>query len=140
MLGRRAQMKNVGATRRGWIVLLAMITFSFALGPGIFLERLEAGPSSAPNPALPKHGKVVVITYQGERYEPPSRTPKIPPELREQNARLAVHAGDTIRICNARNVYCRPFSLSAGNRFGQKANTPKGDTVILAPGKCYDFV
>lgn len=140
-------MNKVGTTRRVWLVLLAMlITLPFLTWSmsGFFPN---GQPVSAQNQTLKRQGapqkqtKVIVINYQADGYELPPRTPKIPPELKLQGARLTVHAGDTLRICNPLNVYRKPFSLSAGNKFGKQTDDPSiRDSVTLPPGKCYDLV
>ncbi len=103
-------------------------------------------------------GKTVEIDITNKQYTPPPTTPKIPASFKDQGARLAVRAGDTIKICNKDVLVMKPFSLSPGNKFNEANGSvqdigkdqygmptnPKGVGVGsnpgLRPGACMSYV
>ena len=83
------------------------------------------------SPVLLPAQKTTEIRIIDKRYVAPDKTPKIPEEFKENDARFVVRAGDVIRICNSDNYVAKPFSYSKENRFeGISGNQG------LRPGNC----
>jgi hypothetical protein len=80
-------------------------------------------------------GRTVEIDIADKEYFPPARTLKIPPQFKEDGARLAVRAGDTIKICNKDRFVAEPFSPSKENKF-EGFPGPNG----LRPGSCFSYL
>jgi hypothetical protein len=80
---------------------------------------------------LPPQGRTLEIDIKDKEYFPPARTLKIPPGFKENGARLAVRAGDTIKICNKDQLFFKPFSTSKGNKF---------QVPSLRPDSCMSYV
>lgn len=78
----------------------------------------------------------VKIDIINKQYQPPSTTPVIPTAFEQQGARLALHAGDTVEICNHDQFVMEPFSPNKGFTDVEKI-APAGK---LQRGKCMSFV
>jgi|GEM_PF-4369254 len=76
----------------------------------------------------------VEIDISSKQYQPPAMTPVIPQALEEKGFRLAVHAGDTLKICNHDQLIMKPFSLNKGFT---NFTAPGGQ---LKPGQCMTYV
>jgi hypothetical protein len=80
---------------------------------------------------LSAQGRTIEIKIIDKQYVPPARTPKIPQEFKDKEARFVVRAGDGIKICNADKFFAKPTSLSKENKF-QGIEGSGG----LPPGSC----
>lgn len=113
------------------VTLVALPLLTLSTPEFLSVQRASAQTEALrPVGAPQRPQRTIEIDYHNRRYEPPARTLKIPPDFKKQDARFAVRAGDTIKICNKDPLYTNPFSVSKGNIFNMK----------LSPGSCQTYM